>query len=276
MRYISFYDEFALHNRNGNVRHKFWQGELIVGDPTTNVGTGNSIDTAVNATDPGLELMPLVPTGATRDAICGMGILDGAVPAITPGATSVAALIGKVYLVTIGTVTYKTVDYTVGQTFVSDGTITATTGDTGAARFVDLDPVITIGQYYESPYLSIGATSVPTLRGLVYRVNSGTVIYKGMSYTVGQEFETDGTTTATTGTTGATFTITIPPSIKAREMDNRDAMFREKHLLTGNEATGYHSWTALGGFLPKDDLSNPLNPSDTTIGTNTGFGYIDN
>ena len=48
MRYISFYDEFALHNRNGNVRHKFWQGELIVGDPTTKTGTGNSIDTAVN------------------------------------------------------------------------------------------------------------------------------------------------------------------------------------------------------------------------------------
>ena len=68
MRYISFYDEFALHNRNGNVRHKFWQGELIVGDPTTKTGTGNSIDTAVNATDPGLELMPLVPTGANRDA----------------------------------------------------------------------------------------------------------------------------------------------------------------------------------------------------------------
>lgn len=276
MRYISFYDEFALHNRNGNVRHKFWQGELIVGDPTTKTGTGNAIDTAANATDPGLELMPLVPAGATRDIICGMGVLNAVATAIAPGDTSVAAIVGKTYVVTIGTVTYKTVAYTVGQTFVADGTVTAATGDTAAARFVDLDPVITQGQYYESPYLSVGATSVPALRGLVYKVLNGTVTYNGIAYTVMQEFTTNGTVTATTGTTGAKFAITIPPAMKAREMDNRDAMFREKHLLTGNEATGYHSWTALGGFLPKDDLSNPLNPSDTTIGTNTGFGYIDN
>lgn len=212
MRYISFYDEFALHNRNGNVRHKFWQGELIVGDPTTKIGTGNAIDTAVNADDPGLELMPLVPTGANRDAICGMGTLNP----------------------------------------------------------------LAVGQYYESPYLPVGDTSVPAVAGLVYKVISGNVTYKGITYVTGQEFTTDGTIVATTGTAGAKFAITIPPAIKAREMDNRGAMFREKHLLTGNEATGYHSWTALGGFLPKDDLSNPLNPADTTIGTNTGFGYIDN
>ena len=211
MRYISFYDEFALHNRNGNVRHKFWQGELIVGNPTTKTGTGNSIDTAVNATDPGLELMPLVPTGATRDAICGMGTLNP----------------------------------------------------------------LAVGQYYESPYLSVGATSVPAVADLVYKVVSGTVTYKSVTYSAGQEFTTDGTTVVTTGTTGAKFAITIPPAIKAREMDNRDAMFREKHLLTGDEAYGYHSWSALGGFLPKDDLSNPANAGDKTLSSDTGFGYID-
>ena len=213
MRYISFYDEFALHNRNGNVRHKFWQGELIVGDPTTKTGTGNSIDTAVNATDPGLELMPLVPSGANRDAICGMGTLT-------------------------------------------------------------TNPIV-VGQYYESPYISIGATAVPAPADLVFKVISGTVTYKSVSYSVGQEFTSDGTTVVATGTTGATFAITIPPALKAREMDNRDAMFREKHLLTGNEAYGYHSWSAAGGFLPKNDLSNPANAGDKTLSSDTGFGYID-
>lgn len=211
MRYISYFDELCLHQRNGNAKHKFLQGETIVGDPTTKTGAGNFIDTAVNATDPGLELMPINPKGATRDAICGMGTLN---------------------------------------------------------------PIV-LGEFYEAPYLSVGTTSVPAVAGLVYKVYTGSVTYKGTTYEIGQEFTTDGTTVATTGTARAQFAITLPPSIKARSMDNRAAMFREVNLLTGTEGTGYHSWTALGGYLPKDDLSNPAVPGDLTVGTNTGFGFID-
>lgn len=211
MRYISFYDELALHQRDGVKKHKFFQGECIVGDPKTKTGAGNFIDTAVNATDPGLELMPINPNAATRDAICGMGTLN---------------------------------------------------------------PIVE-GQFYESPYISVGATSVPAVAGLVYKVIFGSVTYKGVTYAIGEEFTSDGTVVVTTGTPNAVFAITLPPSIKERRMDNRAAMFREQHLYTGNEATGYHSWSALGGFLPKDDLSNPAVPGDVTVGTNTGFGYID-
>ena len=211
MRYISYFDELTLHQRNGNAKHKFFQAELIVGDPTTKTGAGNFIDTAVNATDPGLELMPIYPNAATRDAICGMGTLN---------------------------------------------------------------PIV-IGEFYEAPYLSVGATSVPAVAGLYYKVIQGTVTYKSVTYGIGQEFITDGTVQVTTGSANAKFAITMPPSVKERYMDNRAAMFREKNLFTGNEATGYHSWTALGGYLPKDDLSNPATPSDVTVGTSTGYGYID-
>ena len=213
MRYIAKYDELALHQRDGVKRHKFYQGELIVGDPTTKTGPGNFIDTALNATEPGLELMPLNVTATDRDIVCGMGTL-----ATTP---------------------------------------------------------IVEGLFYESPYIPVGETSVPAVAGLVYKVVSGVVTYKTVAYNIGEEFTSDGTVVVTTGSAGSTFAITLPPSLKERRMDNRAAMFREQHLYTGNEATGYHSWSALGGFQPKDDLSNWAVPTDVAVGSTTGFGYIE-
>lgn len=218
MRYISPYDETVIFQNDGAIRHKFFQGELIVGDPATKATAADQIDFTTNATDATKDIQFVYKTdeaGATTDRsqMCGLGALN---------------------------------------------------------------PLSVKGIYYEAPYIKVGATSVPATAGLFYKVAFGIVTYKGTAYKAGDIFVSDGTVVVTTGdNANAMFAAYFPPEIKSRAMDNRKALFREQHLETGNEAVDYHLWTALGGFLPKNQLSNPATPGDLTIAGAGGYGYVD-
>lgn len=151
MRYISKNPELVLLLTNGKEAFEFKNGVLVVGDPTTATGAGNFIDPAKTYTFPESDsttftLMEVFPTdlaGATTAKIemCGQGSLADPLgapiglrgyffeaPVLTGTSASVPAKKNIEYVVLTGTVTYNGVTYKVGEHFVTDGTVTATTG----------------------------------------------------------------------------------------------------------------------------------------------------
>ena len=158
MRYITQHSNLVLYRDNGDYAYRFGpQGVLVVGSASTDTGSGNAIDADLNATYPAQQLQRVYDTDLGGNLtncleMCGMGSLVSVdaegndlssleagynriffeAPVITPGATTIPAIAGIYYEVLSGTVTYDSVDYTVGQTIVSDGTTTTTsTSDSG-------------------------------------------------------------------------------------------------------------------------------------------------
>ena len=153
MRYITWHDDLILMKNNGKMAHHFGQyGICVVGDPTTHTGAGNYIDAADTGTE-ALNLQLLFPTdldGNTTYRIerAGLGSLNGKSysggtlnrfndgykgfffesPILTGTTSTVSAIAGAKYIVLTDSVIYSGVTYHAGDTFVTAGSVTATTG----------------------------------------------------------------------------------------------------------------------------------------------------
>jgi hypothetical protein len=131
MRYISHIHELALITKPANVtpalddpnpvaKYRFYAGELIVGDPTTNSGAGNAID----ATD----LYVLYPSGSNDLEKAGLGKIFFEAPYIAASSATLTA--GKAYIVLKGQVTWNGGTYGEGEFFrVNTGDPTSVTED---------------------------------------------------------------------------------------------------------------------------------------------------
>lgn len=128
------------------------------------------------------------------------------------------------------------------------GTLTGVTKTSGA-----VSPLIDgYRDFFEAPTLT-GTTAVPATAGIWYLILTGSVTYNSVAYVAGQKFETNGTTTATTGT--GTFRVTIPPELE-KTCNNPTAtagVFAYKELYKGNEGTNY--WNYGDGIDPKDSTT---------------------
>jgi hypothetical protein len=127
-RYISPYLEFAILTKPQNVNPpindteptllaKFYLGELIVGDPTTDSGPGNDLDWS--------KAFVVNPAGTNDKEKAGFGRYFFAAPYID---NTGSLTTDKVYVVVKGTVTHDSVDYTEGETFVATGASFTGTG----------------------------------------------------------------------------------------------------------------------------------------------------
>lgn len=127
------------------------------------------------------------------------------------------------------------------------GTLTGVTLTSGAVSPLSAGHRL----FFEAPTLTSTSDSVPATAGIWYKVLTGTTIYDGTTYVAGQRFETDGTTTATTGT--GTFRLDIPPELK-KTCENKaavDGVFAYKILYKGNESDSYWEYSEAGAE-PKD------------------------
>lgn len=110
------------------------------------------------------------------------------------------------------------------------------------------------GIFFEAPTLQ-SDTAVSSTSGVYYEVISGSVIYDSTTYNRGDQFVTDGSETAVTGT--GTFALAIPPMLAKKCDAFRTEHFKIKSLATGNESTSYwdYSTGSWGGFNPNDSLT---------------------
>lgn len=207
MRYISHISNLVLYTKNGAIVDRFdYNGVLVKGDGTTNLGTGNQIDVVLKSSTPNDETMRVYTTdllgnSAISEEMCGLGNL----------ASLDLALAGLDSL------------------------------QQGYNR-----------NYFEAAVLTSTTDVVSDLSAnIYYEVLTGTTIYDGTTYTVGQVFYTDGSTTATTGT--GTFALTIPPALNRECQAFRPEHFKIKSLLTGNESSA--DWSYAEGFAPRDNMT---------------------
>ena len=117
------------------------------------------------------------------------------------------------------------------------------------------------GFFFEAPVLTAGTDTVVETAKVPYKVLSGTVTYAGVTYQTGTEFVADGTTTATTGV--GTYALAIP---KIDWFPETKQLFKDRHLIDGNEARDYWVMTRDGGYVPRGEF--------TTTDIATGYGYM--
>lgn len=103
--------------------------------------------------------------------------------------------------------------------------------------------------FYPAPTLTSTSDAVTKIAGVKYVVLTGTTIYKGTTYTIGQTFKTSAGTTATTGT--GTFRLALPDSITKPTDDFRTEAFAKNQLGKTTDATGY--WNAQTGYDGRAD-----------------------
>lgn len=95
--------------------------------------------------------------------------------------------------------------------------------------------------YFEAPLISTGATTVSGDLGVYYKVWTGSVTYAGVTYKTGEVFKSDDTTTTTSGT--GTFSLWFSPLLWDEAYQGTAEAFRNIHLNSGNEVTGYWGFT---------------------------------
>lgn len=153
MRYISHYKNLVLISKEQNVVppindpnpvgvYRFYNGELVVGDPTTKTGTGNAID--------GSLLMVLFPNGADDLEKAGLNQIFFEAPPVDP--TTVTAA-GR-YRVLVGDVVYNGKVYRKNEVIAVSGTPVWTGSDPDSKVALDISnfPVIGVEPYeYFSP-----------------------------------------------------------------------------------------------------------------------------
>jgi hypothetical protein len=107
------------------------------------------------------------------------------------------------------------------------------------------------GFIFEAPVMT-GTDTVVGVADIYYRVLSGTVTYRGVVYSAGDEFVTAGGTTATTGS--GTFALTIPPYLDGQCEKFRTEQFEINALKTGDEPSDFWKFS-IGGATPRDSLT---------------------
>jgi len=145
MRYIAIADNLVLYQKNGEAKYRFYNGELIIGDPTLNTLAADKMDfqdaddkalahvyktDLAGATTAVSEMMGLGGIDVTGTYEVSRGLFFEA-PPIGIGATTVEAVANICYTVLKGNVTYAGTTYYPNEQFFSDGTITTTTGTDG-------------------------------------------------------------------------------------------------------------------------------------------------
>lgn len=161
MRYIAKPANTVVMDRKNEVAYRFFNGELIIGNPTLNTLAADKMDftergdlsimsyfktdlagkTEADSGFKAKEIMGLGTFGAGTQWDITRGIFYEA-PPITPGVTTVAEVAGIWYRVIKGSVTYAGVKYRPNETFISDGT-TTTTGTTDGGTFAITFPEFT-------------------------------------------------------------------------------------------------------------------------------------
>lgn len=100
------------------------------------------------------------------------------------------------------------------------------------------------GWFFPCPRLTGTTNSVPAKAGIVYEVVDGTVTYDGTTYSAGEQFTTDGSTTATTGS--GHFELVIPDDLENRYNGFLTEAFRITHLGQPDEMSGYYTYGQYG------------------------------
>jgi len=208
MRYVASAQELVLLQKNGARRHRFFNGELVVGDPTLNTLAADKIDFSVR-TDDGETLMRIYDTDAAGKAEADSGVDLGQLCGLGALATGVRGL------------------------------------------------------FFEAPPIEIGATAVPATKGLWYKVIKGEVSYAGKTYRINEIFCADGTTVVAAGETGSLFGL-IYYKPRLDEKGDRNAHFKLKHLMVGDETPDYHFYD-VSGFEPRNGMTT------TDIGIGAGW-----
>jgi hypothetical protein len=126
MRYISKIPSHLLYRNSGYVGYEFENGELIIGDPLTNVGVGNSINAAPIINNYEGTLQVLYPNEATDIERIGLNRTFWEAPPILSGAGTIAA--GTRYQVIKGETIYDGVTYHQQETFIGKTGVTTTSG----------------------------------------------------------------------------------------------------------------------------------------------------
>jgi hypothetical protein len=106
---------------------------------------------------------------------------------------------------------------------------------------VPTDPYYSGKFFYKAPTLTSSSSS--SVDGLWYKVLTGTAINDGVTYTVGEIFQSVGTTVTGTGT----FELEAPPICDCSY--DREAEFKKKLMNCGDEVTGIG--TDYNGFTPQ-------------------------
>lgn len=228
MRYISCQD-VTLYDNCGSMIYHFYNGQLLVGDAGTNVGSGNAIVTDYPASgseacclkDCDLQrVMPFDLQGASIVSLelCGLGSLNSY--------DSAGAGLGNIYK-----------------------------GYQGLFYEAPIWEFTTSGDLVGTPYFAIN--------GMCFKVINGSVTYNGVKYIGGESFCITGSvTTITINSTGfgsnangtATISYDLPPALCGDCFHDSSCDFANKTLLTGNESTGY--WNRYnGGFVPSNSLT---------------------
>lgn len=93
------------------------------------------------------------------------------------------------------------------------------------------------GAFFQAPVISTGSSTVPAAKGREFEILTGTVTYAGVTYSVGQVFVSDGSTTTTSGS--GTFALSIPSSLRATKNEFRTEQFKINSLAKGDESKSY-------------------------------------
>lgn len=219
MRYISPIEDLVLYRNNGEIAHKFKNGELICGDRSTRDGTNLAADALPYTVDyyayvaaPETEIVtPFESVIGTRESEAVWVRLEE---------------IGLGYLTGFG---YD--------------------GSTALASLPDGYR----GSFYEAPDIATGALTVPAIAGIKYEVTAATVTYDGVAYALGEVFTSDGTITTTSGA-GGKFAVVLPRALK-NAVDQMEAeAFAQAHLLDPADAIAYWNKTN-GGYTATDSLT---------------------
>lgn len=218
MRYISQFNDLVLYRNNGEIAHKFKNGVLVCGDSTTRNGTNLTTDALPYTVD------YYAYSSATETEI--MQTLESVIATRESEADWVRIeKIGLGYLRKLG------YDNTTALASLADGWR---------------------GIFFEAPVITPGATTIPAVANIRYEVLSGSVVYDGVTYTVGDIILSDGSTTTTSGT--GTFALAIPTALK-NTVDQMEAeAFAQAHLLKPTDAIGY--WNKInGGYTASSSMT---------------------
>lgn len=89
--------------------------------------------------------------------------------------------------------------------------------------------------------------------GAWYKVISGKVAYKGVTYKAGKVFKGVDTTNITIVDAG-TYSLELPPELRQGCTASLDEQFKIKHLEWGDEPLSYFNWDTPSGYEPRNSL----------------------
>lgn len=221
MRYVSPFSELKLVRNNGKVAHQFFNGVLVIGDKTTRDGvsaTGGETDSKTYTIDSAANATyPEREVQLVKTDLAGKSLGDGGFNRVQ--AIGLGSLIGLNY------------------------DLTTPLAAPALMRGYQ-------GTFFEAPEIS-GTTN--GIAECWYEVLSGTVLYNGVTYMVGDSFKVVTGILSIDGMTGTgTYALSVHPLVKKCACFTAEE-FKIQHLEVGDESSSY--WRGEeGGFQPRNSL----------------------